>query len=350
MNKYYKELDGLRFIAIAIVLIGHAGVAFPKSGTVGVEIFFVLSGFLITMILTSEYQRKSKINIKDFYIRRFLRLFPALIILIFLYCITEQLVNREIKLDVIVIVITYTANWARAIFDYDLGTMGHCWSLANEEQFYLIWPLIILFLEKNIKSHLNKFLILLFISLLCSHYRASLVGIYSLPRIYFSLDAHCDGLIMGSAMSYFSSYYTKHQKIFYKFESHYKKFIILISVIGLITLTHLISWINPSMSRIGFTIVIIISSLVISDLVIFKKSLLSTFLSFPLFVYLGKISYGLYLYHYPIFIYLESTIYKSDDNFLLQLPLKLLLTILLSVLSYHLIELKILKLKKHFIH
>src|SRR5262249_30013999 len=139
---YQPSLDGMRAVAIGLVLANHTG--FFHAGRLGVDVFFVLSGYLITAILLREFSTTDRINLKKFYVRRALRLLPAL----FLFLIVVNLASayfqtsREaaaVRMDSIA-GLFYFANWRRA-FGHDMGILGHLWSLSIEEQFYLLWPI-----------------------------------------------------------------------------------------------------------------------------------------------------------------------------------------------------------------
>ena len=202
MKPYWSSLDGLRAFAVLIVLLSHAGVPLVHAGNIGVDVFFVLSGFLITGILSREYQTHARISLRNFYARRFLRLAPCL----FLTCLVAATVTKTfynfVPYDRLTIAMTYTANWAKALFDYNLGNLVHCWSLAIEEQYYLVWPLVVIALERSRLSSRGKCGTLLLIALLLALYRYAVVGTYSATRIYYGLDTHADGLVLGSALSY----------------------------------------------------------------------------------------------------------------------------------------------------
>ena len=141
---YYPSLDGLRTIAVGIVLCAHGGVPYFRSGGVGVDLFFVLSGFLITTILITERARTGTIVFRNFYARRFLRLAPALFLTCGFVGVAMTWAEGRFPGTEIALAMSYTANWAIAFYKYHLTWLNHCWSLSIEEQFYFIWPLAIL--------------------------------------------------------------------------------------------------------------------------------------------------------------------------------------------------------------
>lgn len=346
MKTYYHSLDGLRALAVGVVLMAHAGSPFPRSGSVGVEIFFVLSGFLITGILSREFQERGLVSRKNFYFRRLLRLMPCLVVATALFAVLYSLTHHHFPTKEVVIALTYTANWAEALWNLDLGAMAHCWTLATEEQFYFLWPFVIVALEKGVKSTRGKALTLTAIALALAGYRTAVVGTFSPARIYFGLDTHMDGLVMGSALAYFAAILRTSERDRARSYHILSWILVPISVLVLLTLMYLYKWDSTGLHRYGFFLAVLSSIAIILDLTLSPFSLLKKPLSLPPLVYLGKISYGLYLFHYPLFHFITEVL--PDASFLIKAPLKIGLSILVAALSFHLIEVKFLRLKKHF--
>ena len=326
MKQYYPSLDGLRSIAVGIVLLAHAGFPYPKSGGVGVDIFFVLSGFLITSILSHESQATGCISRKNFYVRRLLRLTPCLVVTIILFSIIFTMKHGSFPTDIVLISITYTANWARALFDYELGSMSHCWSLAIEEQYYLIWPFIIIFLDKSSTNEKKKFLFLLAIGLSLAVYRSvfAFSGTFNMGRIYFGLDTHMDGLVIGSSLSYLVMFVRKSTHDFSRVFMFLSRILLPGAILGLLVLMYLITWMNPWMGKLGFLLVALATSVIILDLVLSPKSLIRGILSNSILVYIGRISYGLYLLHFPLYNLVDFI--APEIDFSAKATLKLLLS------------------------
>jgi peptidoglycan/LPS O-acetylase OafA/YrhL len=136
------QLDGLRALAVALVVLDHSVTWFPGGG-IGVDVFFVLSGFLITSLLAGETEKFGHVSRGRFYLRRALRLFPALLAMLL---VTPILVH--VSAEDVALAATYTSNLAMAFWHQDAGVYGHTWSLALEEQFYLLWPLALPFVLK----------------------------------------------------------------------------------------------------------------------------------------------------------------------------------------------------------
>src|ERR1700754_2151344 len=153
--RYIKELDSIRAIAVLLVIISHwippnIPINILPNGPIGVNIFFVLSGFLITWILlenrkkTEELENTRGTVLKNFYIRRILRIFPIYYLVVFVLYIFSESSGTEIR-SALPYYLTYTSNFHFFYIDKWDGILSHLWSLAVEEQFYLLWPSIMLF-------------------------------------------------------------------------------------------------------------------------------------------------------------------------------------------------------------
>src|SRR6201993_2227809 len=157
---YEPSLDGIRAIAVLLVMVGHLNPVY--AGGLGVDIFFVLSGYLITAILVSEFSADGRISLRKFYARRALRILPAVVLLlvalnIFVTITQPREQARTLEWDSLG-ALFYIANWLRA-FGRDLGILGHLWSLSIAEQFYFFWPVTLAFLLSR-KLSVNPLLII----------------------------------------------------------------------------------------------------------------------------------------------------------------------------------------------
>src|SRR4051794_36677121 len=148
---YHPALDGVRAFAVLGVIATHAGFSHLRAGGFGVYVFFVLSGYLITHLLATEREATGRLSLRRFYARRALRLLPALALLLIasaVWALADGGPTAERTLRGIPFVALYVGNWANAASpiggDYDLGLLGHTWSLSVEEQFYLLWPLALI--------------------------------------------------------------------------------------------------------------------------------------------------------------------------------------------------------------
>ena len=200
---YNPRLDGLRAVAVLSVLFSHYRIPGFAGGGYGVDIFFVLSGFLITQVLIKDLEKER--TLLPFYWRRFLRLAPALVWLclalaLFSFFFKNWADFGTARQDILSSVF-YVANWTRA---FSLGSplyLGNCWSLAIEEQFYLLWPLFFLIFasQNNIRHLIAGAFSLLFVSISWAFWAT--FHQYSSARIYNGFDTHCSGLLIGCCLA-----------------------------------------------------------------------------------------------------------------------------------------------------
>jgi peptidoglycan/LPS O-acetylase OafA/YrhL len=344
--KYSRPLDGLRGLAVTIVILAHAGFSYPHSGGVGVDIFFVLSGFLITSILSAEIRQTGSICFRDFYIRRALRLFPCLIVATSIFAGFVVLNQHFLPIKVLLITLTYTSNWARAIFGTDMMSLNQTWSLAIEEQYYLLWPWVVMVLERKIKSALSKGQVLLMLALALALYRALMVGTYSSSRIYFALDTHMDGLVLGSALSYLLNSLRDPEGLPKSIAKWLSYVAAPLSVAALLLTMYLLTWNSPWMGWIGFFLTACASAFIISDICDNPRSPLARILSFSPIVYIGRISYGIYLLHIVTYDIVDH-FFPGQFSYRMAL-LKIAASVIVAACSYHIIEKPFLNLKAVF--
>lgn len=355
--KYIKQLDSIRAIAVILVIISHW---IPSTnlinrilnGAIGVDIFFVLSGFLISKILFDNRNKAEELNIskstllKNFYVRRTLRIFPIYYLTIFALLLFSKSTGTNIQ-SAFVYFVTYTSNFYFFNIQGWDGMVSHLWSLAVEEQFYLIWPWIILFSNKKYFLHIIS--IFIFIGVL-SQYLMSGVKMSSV------LTFTCfDAFGLGAILSWIITY--SNDKL--------KKFYFIISIVSAISFFFfLLGLIQNKWTFIPLrTIVSLITLWIITYIVIYHNTNSLKFkfiLNNRVLIFLGKISYGLYLYHNIIPSTLNSKIINIYINPLLpdllykkywgQLFLleNTILLVVISWLSFIFIEKRFLNLKKYF--
>ena len=355
--KYIKQLDSLRAIAVILVIISHW---IPRThvinripiGSIGVDIFFVLSGFLISKILFDNKNKAELLNIpkskliKNFYVRRTLRIFPIYYLTIFTLLLFSKSTGTNIQ-SAFLYFVTYTSNFYFFNIQHWDGMVSHLWSLAVEEQFYLIWPWIILFANKKYFLHIISIFIFIGVS---SQYLMSGVKM-SLILTFTCFDAF--GL--GAILAWITTYAI--EKL--------KKIYLIISIISAISFFFFIlGAIQQKWTFIPLRTIISLITLWVITYIIINRDTNSLKFKFILnnriLIFLGKISYGLYLYHNIIPATLNSKIVNIYFNPLLpdilykkywgQLYLleNFILLITISWLSFIFIEKRFLNLKKYF--
>lgn len=377
---YLPGLDGLRAIAVIAVIVYHANKDWLPGGFLGVEVFFVISGYLITLLLINESQQQGRIDFKGFWIRRARRLLPALWTLLLGVTIYASLFEREelgkLRGDVIAAFV-YIFNWFKiwsgsSYFDASaLDPLRHLWSLAVEEQFYLVWPLLIAFVMKRYGRRPAKLgIIFLGISVAISLYVATsyAAGVrgtpIETPEQYISLFGHAvsrldflflgtlgrsGGLFMGAALAF----WYRPDMFASTTKSSDRHVVSVFGVAGIAGLAYLM-WVFRDVVTVaetgairgydplfqgGFLLVGVASIAVITAAVHPQSFVGNTVLGNPVFTYLGRRSYGLYLYHWPVY----QLYRKVSSNYLTlaQFVVLSLIILALTEISYRFIEMPI---------
>ena len=333
---YKPGLDGLRGLAILLVILLHANIEGFSGGFYGVDLFFVLSGFLITSILGREFTAKQDINFTHFYRRRVLRLFPAaalmsFLLLLFAYFFIPDF--TQIKRDVIAS-LTYTANWTRAFALNCPVFLGHTWSLAVEEQFYLLWPLLLYLWLKRSARAAPAALFALGLAGLSMGLRAWLV-LSGQPfwRIYNGFDTHCDAMFLGAASALAVN--LRPESNLAKRVNRYCLRLWPVALTGMAALIAVSRFEQKYVMLYGYAGFAIFSAILILACNLERKTWFSPLLCSRPLVYLGRISYGLYLWHYTLLYVLANVLQVPNPYFLL---IGLPAVFCVSALSYHFLE------------
>ncbi len=331
LPNYIPSLDGLRSVSVLAVIIFHCLPTYLVGGWVGVDIFFALSGFLITSRLLQEWRKTGTILLKQFYLRRMLRLMPALYAMLAFIVAALLLFHAKSKLFIMVLVsATSLMNWSRAFhWGYD-GFLGHTWSLAIEEQFYLIWPLLFWF-TISIGGTKSVKIIASTLALVCLGVRLVTFDGGNFYRIYNGFDTRADSLIIGC----FFACVTSNLKPTVFRNQIYIPFLFLLFVS--LSVHHQDKWLYTW----GWSVISLASAWLVYCLVIFRDdNNISYALQLSPLVYLGRISYGMYLWHYPLLYFLKS----HFDNNLVSTVICLFLTVIVASISHAYLEQPLIKL------
>lgn len=350
---YIPAFDGLRGIAIGLVVIFHA---IPQAsnvftgGFIGVDIFFVLSGFLITSLLIKEWRATGTISLNHFYIRRVLRLAPALLVVLTCLNVFALLAYDTQKVQAVqhdtALALAYLSNWAMAFEEMQSPFLTHTWSLAIEEQFYIVFPVVMALLLKCL--HYRTVIgVLSLLTLLSWAWRVFLVeqGVAVL-RLYHGTDTHLDGLLMGGVLALIlaTPVYTRIQQGMMR---HTRGASVGAAGVGLFLL-HTALTANIA-SKDTYTVTLTGVNAATCALILFviarPAHLLTRLLETRPLVYMGKISYALYLWHVVI---------AHSLGYFFTLPVVngaivgTALAFLVAHLSYTYIEQPVLRLKQRY--
>jgi peptidoglycan/LPS O-acetylase OafA/YrhL len=335
---HHPALDGLRALAVLLVVFYHAFQNTVLGGWAGVDLFFVLSGFLITTLLLIEFQRRNSISIPRFLGRRVARLFPASFVLLFAYLLlalaTKHGTERKDTLQTLFEAFTYRANLT-AHPDATHG-LGHMWSLSFEEQFYLIWPIVLLaMLTFKVRPSLRiGFTVLGIVA--CAVWRNHLWGEHvDVSRVYYWPDTRVDSLLMGclAAQVYVMGWPARFRG--WRFVTP----VALAAILVFAFTTRLPSgWVYQG----GLTALALVGALLLLGTVTDAPEWLKKPLGSRPARRIGLLSYSLYLWHLPILLFL------SDQAHLSTLPAALIgipLSVVAAELSYRFVEKPFLRLK-----
>ncbi|WP_394833051.1 acyltransferase [Pendulispora rubella] len=337
---HLPALDGLRGLALLGVLFFHANGALP-GGYLGVDLFFVLSGFLITSLLLAEHRTTGRIALAPFWVRRAKRLMPALLCVMLAVAIYSRFFAKPDELSGLradgLATLAYVANW-RTIFAqksyWDLfvtpSPLEHTWSLAIEEQFYVLWPLLVALLLRRWKSRavLLASLVLTALSMLAM---LALFDAEHASRVYLGTDTRAAGILAGAALA----------AVLPLGGSFSPRTVRALDALGLASIVGLgIAWCSldgqdPFLYRGGLWLTEAGALVLIACATAGERSLVARALSFRPLTWVGTVSYGVYLWHWPIDVWLTPERIAAGR----WLPLvQMALTFGIAIVSYWYLE------------
>lgn len=347
-RRYITGLDGIRAIAVIMVLAYHLKLALFKSGFLGVTVFFVLSGYLITGILISEVEEEGTIDLKNFWLRRIRRLVPAVmsmaVVIIFVSAVVNRIIFTKGCKDFLASVLGFNNWWQifnKVSYFEAAGVPSpftHCWSLAIETQFYLIYPLILLGIYKLVKSRgegrAKRGLLFAGVTLLLALISVILMIVLFDPqqdasRVYYGTDTRAFSLLFGALLAILWEYRMVPRRL----SASVNMVLGSVSFAVLLVMTIAINDSSNFWYRGGQffgTILTVLMVYAVSG----RKTWLSRFLSNPVLKWIGDRSYSIYLWHYPIILLISKGIKASWWITLIEI----VLSVVLAELSYRFIE------------
>jgi peptidoglycan/LPS O-acetylase OafA/YrhL len=333
------ELDGIRAFAVLVVIAFHSDISLFQGGYLGVDVFFVLSGYLITSILLNEHERSGTIALRVFYVRRLLRLYPALLVLLVLTLVTMPLTvaqnfYRQYAIAALAAA-TYTINFVSTFHGTDTF-LGHAWSLASEEQFYLVWPPVLLFCMVRRRASYRSLargtalaaIVCLVVLVAC--YRPT--SGTNMPGTYFSPIGRAGGLLVGCALAFV---------IASRGPWPFKHAAGIATSIGILMLA-MVPLVPKASAGPEFLAAIPVVWVLTAALIYLVAAASPRCLSWRPIAWLGRISYGLYLYHVLVYKVVSSQI-SSDRRYVFLIATAA--TIAVAAASYYVVEQPFLRLK-----
>ena len=324
---YNPALDGLRAVAIVMVLLSHAHAPLFEGAFYGVDLFFVLSGYLITLLLLQEIDRTGHISYWQFYRRRFYRLMPALLFFLAAYCLFAPLLwpdLDDVYSDALVSAL-YLADYGIAFFDQP-NTLLHMWSLSVEEHFYLIWPpLLAVLVHRTPRGQLWR--VILGLVVLGWAWRLLwVVQGQQFYEIFFRFDTRSTGLLTGALLA---ALVREQPQWFLALRARLPHFMWLVLAVPLLMEQ---AWDDMNAMVWGMTVVEWATALVLIGVMVPRGPLYQMLSAKPLVV-IGKLSYGIYLWHYPVVRYL-----RADLPWPAVVVLGFIISTALAALSYTTVE------------
>jgi peptidoglycan/LPS O-acetylase OafA/YrhL len=357
-GRHLPALNGLRGVAVIGVVAYHLQLGWASGGYLGVDLFFVLSGFLITSLLLEEWVRSGRINLAAFWGRRARRLLPALFLIVIalaLYLIGNALfggpgANALIDLSGLrgdaIWTLLYANNWhliyAHQSYFAQFSTpspLQHTWSLAIEEQFYLVWPLVLLLLLRYARRGWRTVgvVVTITLGLLSSILMAVLFHPGTDPsRIYYGTDTRLFDLMAGATLAFLAA--SRPQP-----SASARRTLHAVAPAAAAVLA--VFWVTAGtpgglptnfMFEGGFLICAVLAGLVIADARLIEPGRFSRALAWPPLHFIGTISYGIYLWHWPVIVYLNGS--RTGLPTLSLDIVRVLVTLALSIASYYLVE------------
>lgn len=343
-SQYITGIDGLRTLAVLGVIIYHLLPNVLQGGYLGVPLFLLVSGYFVTYQVTKHFDRDGSFDIRGFYKRRFKRLYPVMIAMLVLTTAYITLFARPLLHHIKATVITnllWVYNWweiknGQSYFDQFGGAspFTHLWTLGVEAQFYLLWPIILVWMLHLLKRRTVKWLVLL-LAILSAVEMAILYDPQNINRVYYGTDTRAFSLLLGAWLGLTWPLDKLPRNLI---RSDVEKLngigiaAIVLTVIGFFTLNGQ----NPATYRGGMFFYSIVGMVLVA-MILHPGASLNGWLTNRFFSWVGKRSYGIYVYQYPVMIFYERWVHVGLHP-LINAVIELLIIAIISELSYQLLE------------
>ena len=349
-RRYFPSIDGLRALAVLSVLAYHLKLPFAQGGLLGVTIFFVISGFLITSILIGELKTRKTIRLGRFWFRRVRRLFPAIVLVVVTTALLTLIFNPDmlykLKTDLLPALFWFTNWWYIFKQESYFEAMAapspvlHFWSLSIEEQFYLVWPLILLAMFKLRASAKTARRITLGLAVASVLLMAALYDPTGDPsRVYYGTDTRAFSLLVGAYLAYlWPVFLAQGSANPTNFSAHTQIAIRALGAFGLAVLLVMTCFVSGTSAYLyygGLALASVCTAFLIAAITL-PSSILGRVLKTPVFTWIGTRSYGIYLWHYPLLLLLNPANAAAPGA--LKILAEIALIFAVSELSYRFVE------------
>lgn len=344
-RSHLASLDGLRGVAVLLVVAYHALPERLPGGFVGVDVFFVLSGFLITALLLRERERTGTVRLRSFWVRRVRRLVPALLVMLTFVSAATLMVGHETGSGLrsqVVGALTWTSNWIQihqgwSYSDQHLPPLlNHLWSLGIEEQFYVLWPLLLLaalvVLKRRVSLYAVAALALVSIALMAFWYRGG-----DPNRAYMGLDSHAFGLLLGAALALSTAPHLLRsiaEEPTPASAARRRTLVGALGLVGIVTFAVLVAWNSDANFLGGLGLASLASVAVIHAAA--NPGPVASVLGWAPLRWLGERSYGLYLWHWPLIVFAVRLAPPTDAE--VAGCLAVVVAVAVSAISYRWVE------------
>lgn len=347
-RRYITGIDGLRSIAVVGVILYHLIPYKVAGGFLGVIIFLVLTGYLITDLLVQEWQRNGRIDLRKFYRRRLTRLYPALLTMLFSTATYITLFQRQLLVQLRGILwsnLLYVYNWWQILhgqsyferFANNESPFTHLWTLSIEGQLYLFWPLIMIGLLILFKKRQHIAFIFLILGLLSALLMAWLYQPGTDPsRVYYGTDTRLFAVLLGAALAIVWPSTALKPKISRPHAWLLDGIGVLMIIMTIIMYVRIDA--QSSFVYRGGMLLFTIGIVLLTAVTVHPGAHVNRWLTNPFFTWLGKRSYGIYLYQFPVMIFYENQVKNIAHLPWLHNLIQLALILLISEISYRLVE------------